>query len=168
MSDKEKNIVERVEVPGMQITFGGPLSPDNKGLTFVIAADALIPELALNERLDIVGRAFRRQAAFEELPIVKQSLHANRELLKKAKMELASHKARMDAREAQLMVNRRQKVDPNPQDVNALSQHDQRILQIEGQIEGAKARIPYLEAIIAGDEPPEPFPVANDRLEAAE
>lgn len=151
MSD-DKVVSRSIEIPGMQITFGGPISPDNKGLTFVIAADALIPQLALRERLDVVGQEFRRQAAIEELPIVKQSLEANTKLLETAKRDRAKHQAQMNGRIEQLSAKRRSEAQATPQDVNALSQHDQRILQIEGQIEGAKQRIPYLEALIRGEE----------------
>ena len=168
MSDEDHVVSQRVEIPGMQITFGGPLSPDNKGLTFVLAADALIPELELNDRLDVVGRAFRRQAAIEELPIIKQSLYANRKLLATARAEKAAHEARMGGRVEQLGARRRGAVQATPQDVNALSQHDQRILQIQGQIEGAEARIPYLQALVDGEKPPELFPSANDTAMAAE
>ena len=41
-------------------------------------------------------------------------------------------------------------------------------MEINGQIEGARAAIPYLEAVIAGRDPPELYPVANDQREAAE
>lgn len=153
---EDKVISQAIEIPGMQITFGGPISPDNKGLTFVLAADALISPLALRERLDTVAAEFRRQAAIEELPIVRQSLAANQKLLKTAIHDRATHVAQMNGRVEQLAGRRRSEVHAPPQDVNALSQHDNRILQIEGQIEGAKQRIPYLEALRAGVEPPDP------------
>jgi hypothetical protein len=67
------------------------------------------------------------------------------------------------------VIQRRGGAVEMPQDVNALAQFDQRIMEINGQIEGARAAIPYLEAVIAGEEPPELYPdAANDQREAAE
>ncbi len=168
MTDKAIE-VRATEIPGMRVTFQGPISPDGVGMAFEMVADSTIHPDDLNKSLDMMFDARRRLAAREELPIVKQSLHANTLLLKTAELDRARHKAQMTGRVEKIAPRRRDQVEPNPQDVNALSQHDQRILQIAGQIEGARARIPYLEAIIEGREPPELFPeAANDTAMAAE
>ena len=39
---------------------------------------------------------------------------------------------------------------------------------LDGQIKQAEARIPYLEAIIAHEDPPDPWAPANDTAMAAE
>lgn len=149
----DKVEVRATEIPGMQITFQGPLGPDGLGIAFQVAVDSTIDRRDLDELLDRVGGARRRQAAMEELPIVRQSLAANLKLLETAKREKEVHIARMQGRVTQLGARRRGEVANSPQDVNALSQHDQRILQIEGQIAGAQERIPYLEALIDRREP---------------
>ena len=168
MTDKAIE-VRATEVPGMQIEFQGPIGPDGLGVGFRIAVDQTISSADLDELLDRVGGARRRQKAIEELPIEKMSLVANLQLLKTAELDRARHKAQMTGRAERLGTRRRGEVEPSPQDVNALSGHDQRIMQIQGQIEGARARIPYLEAIIEGREPPELYPeAANDAAMAAE
>ncbi len=162
----ESNVVERVAIPGMQITFQSPLSPDGKGLNFVIACESTIASGDLDQRLDLIAAAVRRQQAVEELPIVKQSLSANLKLLKTAKKEQATAVARHEAKAATRNKGLRNQVELPASD---LVQHDNRILQIEGQIAGAQTRIPYLEALIEGREPPELFPVsAKDQAEAAD
>jgi len=162
---EDRTVVEQVPVPGMQITFQAPLSPDGKGINFVLALPAEITEGDLDLRLDLIGKATRRQQAIEELPIVKQSLYSNLKLLQTARKEHAAAQARHEAKAAARNKNLRNQVEL-PSD---LAQHDARILQIEGQIAGARTRIPYLEAIIAGREPPELFPLsANDKAEAAD
>ncbi len=163
MTDKAIE-VRATEVPGMQIEFQGPIGPDGLGVGFRIAADATISLDELNERLDTVAGALRRQRAMEQLPLEKQRLSANLKLLKTAEIDRARHKAQMSGR----VIQRRGGAVEMPQDVNALAQFDQRIMEINGQIEGARAAIPYLEAVIAGREPPELYPVANDQREAAE
>jgi len=157
--------VRATEVPGMQIEFQGPIGPDGLGVGFRIAADATISLEDLNIQLDVVAKATRRQRAMEQLPLEKQRLSANLKLLKTAEIDRARHKAQMSGR----VIQRRGGAVEMPQDVNALAQFDQRVMEINGQIEGARAAIPYLEAVIAGKEPPELYPdAANDQREAAE
>jgi hypothetical protein len=164
MTDKAIE-VRATEVPGMQIEFQGPIGPDGLGVGFRIAVDATIGLEDLNIQLDIVAKATRRQRAMEQLPLEKQRLSANLKLLKTAEIDRARHKAQMSGR----VIQRRGGSVEMPQDVNALAQFDQRIMEINGQIEGARAAIPYLEAVIAGEEPPELYPdAANDQREAAE
>lgn len=156
------------EVPGMRIIFQGPISPDGLGVSFDVAVDATIDRPELDLLLDTVAGARRRQAAVEELPLVRQNLRAKTEQLKTARREKADHEARMAAREAALSNRRRVPVPANMQDQTNLQQHVNTILQIEEQIELCKVRIPYLEAIIAGDDPPDPLAAAaaNDRMAA--
>jgi hypothetical protein len=167
MSDKVVE-VRATEIPGMRIKFSAPISPDGAGMEFEVGVDATIDRPELDLLLDTVASARRRQAAIEELPLERQGLYRNSELLKIARREKAAHEARMGARLTALGARRRGEVMPNPQDVNALSQHDNRIMQIEEQIERAKARIPYLEALIDNREPPDYLPAANDGRMAAE
>ena len=164
----EKVEVRATEIPGMKITFQGPLSPDGLGVAFEVAVDSTIHQADLDDLLDRIAGARRRQAAIEELPIVRQNLHAKRELLKTARHDKAVHEAAMTARHEQLAPRRRNEVMPNIQDQNALSQHVKTVIQIEEQIELMKARIPYLEALRDGKEPPDPLPAANDARMAAE
>jgi hypothetical protein len=164
--------VRAIEIPGMQIKFTAPFSPDGDGIEFVVAVDSTIDRADLDELLDRIRSAHDRQAAIKELPLLRQNLHGNRNLLRMARREKAAHEAGMSARYAQLRAGGhgrgRSEVQANPQDVNALSQHDQRIIKIEEEIKRAEARVPYLEAIVAGKEPPDPFAAANDTQMAAE
>ncbi len=98
---------------------------------------------------------------------MRQSLYANTKLLAKARVEKAN--ALANVRASRPAKERRLQPMTTPAETSTAAQHDQRILQIEGQIEGARARIPYLEAIIAREEPPELYPdpeAANDRMAA--
>jgi hypothetical protein len=140
----------------MQISFQSPIGPAGKGISFVLSADALIPVETLNERLDIVAAAARRQDAFEQLRLDQQSLAANRKLLAKRQ---AQRNAVRIAHESKLSVvggTRRREPDAtklDPHGIAALSQHDQAILEIEGQIAGCEERIPFWKAILRGEEP---------------
>jgi hypothetical protein len=168
MTDKAIE-VRATEVPGMQIEFQGPIGPDGLGVGFRIAVDATIGLEDLNIQLDIVAKATRRQRAMEQLPLEKQRLSANLNLLKTTERERARHLAGMTARTQKLQANRRNPVEPMAQDTQGLIGHDNEIRRINGHIEGARAAIPYLEAVIAGEEPPELYPdAANDQREAAE
>ena len=167
MSDK--TMVEPVEIPGMQISFSSPIGPSGKGLNFVMSADALILEGALNERLDIIARAARRQDAFEQLRLDQQSLIANRKLLAQQRAKLSATHRTVESKVANFPTSRRG-VDATkaaPQELSAISQIENRIFEIEGQIAGCEERIPFWKAILRGEEPldlePEP---ANDRMAA--
>jgi hypothetical protein len=166
MSAKDKVVeVRATEVPGMRITVQGPLSPDGLGIAFEVGVDSEIAFQKLDALLDKILDARRRQAAIEELPIVRQHLYAKRELLKTAKRAQAEHEARMSARTFGV---RGRPVQPNLQDVNGAQQHHNTIMQIEEQIELSMARIPYLEALRDGRPTPDPLPAANDTKMAAE
>lgn len=155
MSD-DKTILAPIEVPGMQINFQSPVGPSGKVIAFVLGVDALTPLGALNDRLDIIARAVRRQDAGEQLLLDRNHLAANRKLLAKAK---AARDATARAHEGKLTLvgaSRRREPDPtriDPHGVSALSQHDQRIVEIEGQIAGCEERIPFWEGILRGGDP---------------
>jgi hypothetical protein len=152
----DKTILAPVEVPGMQITFQSPVGPIGKGINFVMSAAADISSDDLNRRLDVIAAAARRQDAFEQLRLDQQSLAANQKLLAKVRKDRAGAQARLDGRLEIVGGSRRRPVDPTkaaPHDVSAVAQHDQRILEIEGQIAGCLERIPFWQAIIRGEEP---------------
>ncbi len=154
--------VREIEIPGMQIKFTGPIAPDGKGMEWTVAVDRTESTEDLNEMLDRITAAHRRQAAIEELPIVKESLYKNRRLLTEAQRERARAEAQAAAR---IPPNRRNPQPASPQDESRVLQYDQRILQIQEQILLADARIPYLEAIVAGKEPPEALPELREAAE---
>jgi len=152
----DKTILAPVEVPGMQINFQSPVGPSGKIIAFVLGVDALCSKEMLDDRLDVIAAAARRQDAFEQLRLDENALAANRKLLAKAKAArdatARSHEGRLSA----VGATRRNAPDPtkiDPHGVSALSQHDQRILEIEGQIAGCEERIPFWRAILRGEEP---------------
>ena len=170
---EDKTVLAPIEIPGMKITFQSPIGPQGKMIGFDVAADALIPLGALNERLDVIAKAVRRQDAFEQLRLDQQSLRANRKLLEKARKARAEAQAALEARLEVVRAStpRRREVEAvqaAPANINAVAQHDQRILEIEGQIAGCEERIPFWKAILLGREPLDlELDPANDR-EAAE
>lgn len=156
MSGEDKTIMAPVEIPGMQITFQSPLGTKGKGVSFVIAADALIPPAALNERLDVIAAASRRQHAAEELREDLRTLAANRKLLIKARLERDKAEAKMQAKLAVVRGTRRGEPDPSrnaPHDIGAISQWNNTVIEIEGQITGCEERIPFWRAILRGEDP---------------
>ena len=169
MSDK--TVLAPVEIPGMQITFQSPVGPSGKGISFVLAADSLIETDDLNRRLDVIAAAARRQDAFEQLRLDQNSLAANRKLLAKARAARSAAQHMLDGKISALPPRRNapDAARVAPGEVNAVAQHDQRILEIEGQIAGCEERIPFWKATLRGEEPLdlEPGP-ANDHAEAAE
>lgn len=148
--------MQPVEVPGMQITFQSPVGPSGKGISFVLAVESAIETDDLNRRLDVIAAATRRQDAFEQLRLDQQSLAANRKLLVKAKAALSAAEQQLQGKVTLMSANRRRPVDATqaaPQQVSSVSQHQQRILEIEGQIAGCEERIPFWKAILRGEEP---------------
>lgn len=153
----DKTVLAPVEVPGMQITFQSPIGPTGKGVNFIFGIDVLTPEERGNELLDKVARWARRQDAFEQLLLDQHSLAANRKLLAKTRAARTAAQSGLDAKVVAIKGGggRPREVDPTrvaPQDVNAVMQHDQRIVEIEGQIAGCEERIPRWRAIIAGQD----------------
>lgn len=154
MSD-DKTIVAPVEIPGMQITFQSPVGPNGKGMSFVLAADALSSREWLNERADTIAGVARRQDAYEQLLLDRQHLAANQKLLAKARAALSAADQVLQGKLTVVGDTRRKTPDATkiaPHDVNAVSQHQQRIIEIEGQIAGCEERIPRWEAILRGDD----------------
>ena len=138
MSD-DKTVITPVEIPGMQITFQGPIGPDGKGMTFVLSADALISLPVLNERLDVVAASLRRQDAFEQLEKDRQSLAGNTKLLAKQRALRSLTQRSLEAKVEAAPATRHGGRKPDatqvaPSEVSTLSQYDQRIMEIEGQI----------------------------------
>lgn len=156
MSDKV--MIQPIEVPGMKITFQSPIGPQGKMIAFDIAADATIGLEDLNDLLDTVTKVIRRQDAFEQLRLDQQSLRANYKLLEKARKARAEASAALDAKLSIVAANSPRRRPPDatqaaPGNVNAVAQHDQRILEIEGHIAGCLERIPLWKRTLAGDEP---------------
>ena len=166
----EKTIVTPVEIPGMQITFQSPIGPSGKGVNFVSAIEADCSLDDLNRRLDVMGAAARRQDAFEQLRLDENHLAANKKLLAKARAARTAVQRTLESKVSEASKDRRKAPDAArvaPQEINSVSQHDQRILEIEGQIAGCEERIPVWRATLRGEEPLDLGEPANDR-EAAE
>jgi hypothetical protein len=147
-------------VAGLGITYQATLI-DGKTLAFETAIDNTVDRPELDGFLDTFIGAAKRQQAIEELPLVKQSLSANTQTLHE--QERARARAVADG-QARISASNASRRNPRPEtpasDVAALAQFDQRISQLKSAIAAARARIPYLEAIIDRREPPEMFPVA--------
>jgi hypothetical protein len=155
--------------PVMKITYQMPLGGAGQGLSFEVAAAARIPPEALGEILDNLGSEARRQLAVEQLPNIKADLFVNLKLLRDQKVGRAKAMAQQQANMDRNSINRRREAQPLPADAAAVSQFDARIMDLEGHIEAARKRIPYLEAIIDRRDPPELFPeIEAEYAEAAE
>ncbi len=167
MSDGEDSKyggMRAIAVPGMRITLQFPISPDGKTIAWEIVEDQTASAEDLDEVTERAWSVTRRLSALEELPIIKASLYKCRKLLVTARKERAMAIAQQEAAHSGPRRNPR---PANPQDQQRLMQYDTRVLQIEEQIIVDEARIPYLEAIIARKDPPEPLPVLH-AVEAAE
>lgn len=154
-------------IAGMKVTYQIQIG-DGRGIAFEAAVEVGYPREMLNELLDRIGGAAERRQALYELPMVKAGLHANKELLKSQREERAKTHALVMAKLQHIKERDprgRDREMPAP-DANAVAQFDGRILDLQRQIKNAELRIPYLEAIIAGEDPPELFPEAM--AEAAE
>ena len=167
MSDDKYKGMQAIAVPGMRITLQGPISPDGKTMAWEIVEDQTADAASLDELMDRAWGVQRRQSAIEELPIVRESLFKNQKLIITARKERAMAVASMEAARDRT-PRRNLQANQNPQDAQRLLQYDTRVLQIEEQIILCEARIPYLEAIIARKEPPEPLPLLRDVSEAAD
>ncbi len=168
MSGEDKTVVQPVEIPGMQINFQSPVGPSGKLINFVTSADALISIEVLNERLDIVAAAARRQDAFEQLRLDQQALLANRKLLAKERAKISATRQTIEHKVANFPGSARRSVDATkaaPQEISMVSQIESRIFEIEAQIVGCEERIPFWKAILRGEEPLDLEPI-NDRMAA--
>jgi hypothetical protein len=142
-----------------QITIG-----EGRTIAYETAVDSTVDRPELDEILDLVGGAAERRQAIFELPLQKASLRANRELLDLQHKAKRRAEADVSAREA-VRGRGGRSVEPKPSDVNAIAQFDERIAKIQAQIKLAEQQIPYLEALIAREEPPELFPELREAAE---
>lgn len=147
-------------VPGLRVTYQMQIG-DGRVIAYEAALDSTCSRGDLDELLDRCGGAAERRQAMYELPMVKAGLYTNRELLAAQRKARAETHAQAVARHQRLQEGRRNVVPMAQPDANAIAQFDQRILDLLRQIRNAELRIPYLEAIIAGREPPELFPEAE-------
>ena len=155
-------------VSGLGITYQATLI-DGKTLAFETAIDNTTDREDLDGVLDTFIGAAKRQQAIEELPLVKQSLSTNLQTLRDQERARAEAVAGSQARISVVNSGRRTPREIPEGDKAAVMQFDQRISQIKAAVAAARARIPYLEAVIARREPPELFPVAQpDVGEAAD
>ena len=169
MSGEEKVVqVRATEIPGMRIIYQTPLADDGKGISYEAAVDTTISQDDLDELLDRVSEASRRQMAFDQIRISKESLHAAKKKLANALTERAHAIAMLNRHVERMSVNRRGPVDPTTQDANSVKQWDETVAAARNDIVLAEWRIPYWEAIRDRKTPPELPEIANDRLEAAE
>lgn len=146
-------------ISGMKIAYQVPVG-EGSVIAYEAAVDTTIDTADLNELLDRIGNAAERRRAIYELPMVKAGLYANRQLLTSQREERAKVFATAQAKLQAMQQGRRNVVPMAMPDVNAIAQFDNRILDLQRQIKAAELRIPYLEAVIAGEEPPELFPEA--------
>ena len=144
--------LDGLPVPGMMIVFQQPLSPEQgHGISFQLHEDVTIGEEDLNELLDRVTRATRRQAYIEELPRLRQLLAMKRQAFAEQKKERARAEANMQSNVVRLSQKKRNPAQPTIQDQNAVAQFDARIAALQQEIGLAERRVPYLEAYIRGD-----------------
>lgn len=168
MSDKS-TIVTRtgLAIGALGLTYQAELLP-GKTLAFETAVDATMGREELDGYMDDWIGACKRQAALEELPLVIQSLHANRMRLRDEEKKRAVLVANSQARERLRASERphgtrRDRAEPLAESGDAanLAQADQMIANVRSAIRSAEARIPYLRALVAREEPPEPFPATE-------
>lgn len=138
----------------MRITYQITLA-EGQVIAYEIGEDTEIDRKRLDEVLDLVGGAAERRKAIFDLPLHKTRLLKNREQLERERKGRANAEASMHARVVQMTGTRRNQVPPAPMDVNAVSQFDNRISALEATIREDELRIPYLEAVAEGREPPE-------------
>lgn len=163
--------VRATEIPAMKVTYQAPIAPDGQGIAFELAIDSTVDRQELDQRLDLVIGAARRQAAVEELPRIKALIVTKQEALRKDIEGRAAALARQHQNVVTMTGQRRREAPARSDDVNAVAQFDARISETRQTIKTAFLRLPYLEAIIAGLEPPDMFPGLRDGVglvEAAE
>lgn len=149
----------------MRITYQIQIG-EGQTVAFEIGEDTEVGLDGLKRVLALASDATAVERAKFELPFHKARLFANRELLKSQLRERAKADAQMQARVVQMTGTRRNQVPPAQQDVNTVAQFDNRILELQKTIRSDELRIPYLEAVIAGEKPPELFPEIEDEPQA--
>ena len=151
----------------MRVTYQIQIA-EGQTLAYEIGANTDDGPEELRKVLDLVGDAAERRKAMHDLPFHKARLLSNRERIGNLRKSRAQAESDANAHIAVLGQNRHKKV-PMPQtDVNAIAQWDKQIADAEALIKADELRIPYMEAIIAGREPPELFPETREFLAAAE
>lgn len=167
MPDDKVMNVQATQIPGMQIVFQQPLSPEQgHGISFQMAEDVTIDEQSLNELLDRVTGAARRLAFVEELPRLRHLLAAKKQSLESQVKERERAVSRATAFVTLKSAGRRQPVEPPAADQNSIAQFDARIAQLRIEIRMSELRVPYLEAVIAGDK--DAVELVFDEKEAAD
>jgi hypothetical protein len=169
MSGEDKTVVQPVEIPGMQIKFESPLGPHGKTLSVITVAGTDEDLGSLNQRLDIIAAAARRQDAFEQLRMDQNALIANRKLLPtvRAKRDklLEDRKKLLATMESKLHFvapgqRRPQQTQASPQDISMLAtferdidKEDKLVFEVEAAIIGCEERIPFWKKLLRGEEP---------------
>lgn len=165
--------------PGMKIAYQVQIG-DGQMIAYEAAVDADATRPELDSLFDRMGGAAQRMQAKIDLPLRRASLEQNRNALSRLERELAQAVSARDANYAVVNRNRNREVPPRPDLINAVSQAQSRLNECRYAIESGEAYIPYLEAIVRGEDaqPPapatrtwdrEPEPMGDPvRLEAAE
>lgn len=151
----------------MRVTYQIQIA-EGQTLAYEIGADTNDGPEELRKVLDLVGDAAERRKAMHDLPFHKARLLSNRERIGNLRKDRAKAEANLNAHVSQISAGRRKEAVPLQTDVNAVAQWDKQIADAEALIKADELRIPYMEAIIAGREPPELFPETREFLAAAE
>lgn len=170
MSDATPVLRTGLAIGALGITYQAELLP-GKTIAFETSVDRTMDREELDGFMDTFIGAAKRQAAIEELPLVIQALHANRQQLKDEEKKRAGLVAGMQARQDLRAIERprgthRAQPIENGDQAN-LMQQDQAISRLKAAIRAAEARVPYLKALIARQDPPEPLPIAVEDEEGA-
>ena len=163
MSDPVVIAPHAIPVPGLRIAYQFQVG-DGQAIAFEAGVDQAFSLGELNELFDRLGAAVERRKAKFDLPLCKEGLVKAEKLLPKLRKDLADAMARSQARNV-VRSDRRlpREVQVSPPDMNAIGQAQSAVQKCEEAIEHYKLRIPYLEAIIDGRDPPEP--VADELME---
>lgn len=165
MSDDRTFSVPATAIPGMRVTYQVQIG-DGQAIAYEIGMDATSSRADLDELFDRVGGAAARRKAVFDLPLTRLSLHGARQMLESQRKERAKAVATQEMHVLRMSENRRSQAQATQVDVMAVAQFDQRIMQLERQIVQDERMVLYLEAIVAGEEPPELFPANDIRLAA--
>jgi len=141
---------------------------EGQAIAYEIGENTSIPRKDLDELLDRIGSAAERRKAVFDLPFHQARLLSNLELLEKQKRALALAEIQKQANIVTMSRNRNKEAPAAPADINAVMQHQNSVMQTEATIRSDEIRIPYLQALIAGEPPPDLFPEIRPHLMAAE
>jgi hypothetical protein len=149
----------------MKVTYQVALG-DGQAIAYEAGVDMTIHRKDLDELLDRIGGAAARRKAIFDLPLTQLSLNGARQMLAQQRKERAKAVATQEAHIQRMSANRRNPAQATQVDVMAVAQFDQRIMQLERQIVQDERMVEYLQAIIAGEDPPELFPATDIRMAA--